>query len=257
MLTRTTGIPFLAAVFVVAAGFSNPAHAVLQGRDLNGSAGSFEAYYDTVLNVTWLADANYARTSGYASGGLMTWAAANTWAANLSFYDAVNNITYDNWRLPTVNPVNGVSFNYSVTVNGSTDISYNISNTGTAYAGSTGSEMAYMFYNNLGNPAYYTPAGAVSGCYVSSGDTCLDNVGPFSNIGSNTYWSATEFAPNSTRAWIFYTGSGAQDASVKTSNGFAWAVSPGDVAAVPEPETWGLMLSGLALVGSAARRRRG
>ena len=63
---------------------------------------------DTDLNITWLADANYAKTSGYAEAwsngadGQMNWDAARMWAANLSLVDAVNNITYDNWRLPTV-----------------------------------------------------------------------------------------------------------------------------------------------------------
>ena len=32
--------------------------------------------------------------------------------------------------------------------------------------------------------------------------------------------------------------------------------SPGAVAAVPEPKTYGLMLAGLALVGAIARRRK-
>lgn len=35
----------------------------LQGRDLDGNLATFEAYYDTVLGITWLADANYAKTS--------------------------------------------------------------------------------------------------------------------------------------------------------------------------------------------------
>jgi len=34
-------------------------------------------------------------------------------------------------------------------------------------------------------------------------------------------------------------------------------VMSGDIAPVPEPEAWGLMLSGLALVGAAAKRRHG
>lgn len=38
--------------------------------------------YDDVLNITWLQDANYAKTSGYDADGKSSWAAANTWAAN-------------------------------------------------------------------------------------------------------------------------------------------------------------------------------
>ncbi len=40
--------------------------------------------YDDVLDITWLADANYAQTSGYDSDGRMNFSAANTWAAGLS-----------------------------------------------------------------------------------------------------------------------------------------------------------------------------
>lgn len=50
--------------------------------------------YDTDLNITWLADANYAKTSGYDADGLMTWAAANAWAQNLTYGG------YTDWRLP-------------------------------------------------------------------------------------------------------------------------------------------------------------
>jgi hypothetical protein len=41
--------------------------------------------YDTVNNVTWLADMNYAQTSGFDTDGLMSWTAAKSWAENLSF----------------------------------------------------------------------------------------------------------------------------------------------------------------------------
>ena len=36
---------------------------------------------------------------------------------------------------------------------------------------------------------------------------------------------------------------------------YAWLVSAGQVAAVPEPETYALLLAGLGLVGSVIRRR--
>lgn len=180
MNTRNTLIGFA----LLASGLvSGVAHAALEGRDLDGNLSTFEAYYDTVLNLTWLGDANYAMTSGYATntGGRMIWSAANTWAANLSFTDGVN--VYDNWRLPTVEPVNGVSFNYNGSTGGSTDASYNIT--------SPNSEMAYMFYVNLGNPGNYTPLGVFYGCLVSISDTCLNNVGPFSNLQGHFYWSGT------------------------------------------------------------------
>ena len=60
--------------------------------------------YDDVLNITWLKDANYAQTSGYDADGRMNWSAANAWAAGLSYFDSVRNVTWTDWRLPTVNP---------------------------------------------------------------------------------------------------------------------------------------------------------
>lgn len=117
------------------------AHAALQGRDLNGSPGSFEAYYDTDLNITWLADANYAQTSGYDADGWMSWPDANAWAASLAFTDGVN--TYDNWRLPTtLRPDNTCSGR----------------GVGASGFGCTGSEMGHLFTSNweapLVNPFY-------------------------------------------------------------------------------------------------------
>ncbi|MBT9538504.1 PEP-CTERM sorting domain-containing protein [Thiobacillus sp.] len=242
MTIRTT---LIASSLIAASLVSGAAQAALQGRDLNGNINSFEAYYDTVLDITWLANANV--------NGQMTHGAATAWAANLSFTDGVN--TYDNWRLPTVNPVNGVSFNYSSSPDGSTDLGYNISKAGTTYAGSTGSEMAHLFYNTLGNSGYFTPSDVVSGCYVSPSNTCLDNTAPFDNLQAYFYWSATEYAPGTEGAYYFDFGLGSQSVANGSSYFYALAISPGDVAAVPEAETYALMLAGLGLVGWRARRR--
>lgn len=246
------------AALVLAIGLSGTAQAALQGRDLNGSINSFEAYYDTDLNITWLADANAGAGSIYDDGdtatidsatdGRMTWANANSWAANLSIVDSVNNITYDNWRLPSVSPINGSTFIDIYSYDGSTDRGYNIT--------SPQSEMAYMFDVNLGNPGRYTLAGVVSGCLVNSSDTCLDNVGPFSNLHKAVFWSDIEDAQSPDSAWVFQMNSGYQDTYGKQNVYYAWAVSPGDVATIPEPETNAMMLAGLGLVGAAARRRR-
>ena len=51
--------------------------------------------------------------------------------------------------------MNGTDYIYDHGYDGSSDVGYNVSAPGTVYEGSTGSEMAYMFYNNLGNLAYY------------------------------------------------------------------------------------------------------
>jgi len=77
-------------------------------RDLDGNAATFEAYYDTVLDITWLADAEYSVTPGssdYSAIIYMSWSAANAWAAGLNPYGS--GIT--GWRLPTVSPVDGTT----------------------------------------------------------------------------------------------------------------------------------------------------
>jgi hypothetical protein len=52
--------------------------------------------HDSNLNITWLADTNYAFTSRYHSSGNMSWDDANTWVANLNLGGN------SNWRLPTL-----------------------------------------------------------------------------------------------------------------------------------------------------------
>jgi MYXO-CTERM domain-containing protein len=239
--------PLIAAA-LLAAGIGSSAHAALEGRDLDGNVATFEAYYDTVLDITWLADANYAMTSGYDADGLMTWADANAWAAQLSFTDGLN--VYDEWRLPTVEPVNGSAFDNSSSTDGSTDSSFNIT--------SPNVEMAHLFYVTLGNPGYYTQAGAQTGCGGFFPPSCLFNVGPFTNLQANqhNYWSATEaMPPHTDSAWNFSMYTGLQSAGSKSFSFYALAVSPGDVVAVPETDTWAMLLAGLGLVGLAARRR--
>src|SRR5688572_29847528 len=56
--------------------------------------------YDTVLDITWLQDANYAQTSGFDADGRMTWFEARDWANNLTYFDSVRNVTWTDWRLP-------------------------------------------------------------------------------------------------------------------------------------------------------------
>lgn len=218
----------------------------LQGRDLDGNLATFEAYYDSVLDITWFANANYAATSGYDGDGHLLWNQAVAWA------DQLNINGYDQWRLPSVAPVNGVSFNYKVfSYDGSGDIGFNIT--------SPNSEMAHMFYVTLGNPSEYSPTGVAGQCFASV-DNCLDNTGPFANLLPGVYWSGTEYTLNTTAAFYFGMHMGWQTVTSKGNGFLAWAVSDGDVgvapAAVPLPAAVWLFGSGLlGLLGVSAKRR--
>ena len=189
----------------------------LLGRDVNGAAvtardgdgvldDSAVFLYDTLLDVTWLRNAN--------ANGEMTWDEASSWAANLT------KGTYSDWRLPTVsNPIVG-------------------------YPGDvTNNEMASLWYGALGN---------TQGSFSNMGDFL-----GFTRTTSYAYWSGLEYASDTGDAWYFSTKNGLQNHFPKDSFFYALAVHPSGVAApIPEPETYALMLAGLAVVGAAARRRK-
>lgn len=199
----------------------------LQGRDLDGDSSTTEAYYDTALNITWLADANFAKTTGYDADGLMTWSAAKAWAAGLSLGGSTR------WRLPVVRPVDGVAADDANISNiGTEDWGYNISAPGTLYAGSTASEMAHLFFQTLGNTSVCDPG-------TSSDSSCVPPMertrspGPFVNYPrENSYfWSATSYAPKNSfeAAWVFFFSDGLQLIYPKEREFYALAVHPGDV----------------------------
>lgn len=234
--------------------------------------------YDDVLDVTWLQNANLAASetfgvSGIQANGSMDWATAQNW---ISAMNASNYQGFNNWRLPDVTPINGQYFDYGSRPDGdsiyigNSDWGYNIS--------SPNSELAYMYYANLGNQSRYVPTydeqtglidiftptqnpnwtgdlnSTSQGWTIIYGEPTYVDPVTFSNLQSYAYWSGVEYAlPES--AWAFYNYEGGQFAYLKNSQFYAWAVRDGDVSAVPLPAAAWLFLSGMIGVLGLKRKR--
>lgn len=223
----------------------------LLGRDINGNAvassnASAVFLYDTDLNVTWLRDANANAANG--NKGFMTWSAANNWANTLTVG------AFSGWRLPTM--FDPGPCNYSNA--GGTDCGYNVR---TKSGSTVYSEMAYLWYVELGNNAFCPPGlTSCKGPGVPQPGWGLSNTGDFQNMQAGAYWSGLEYAPDKDNAWVFSAGNGFQGLNFKSNPAaLALAVRPGDVlqqptVSVPEPQGLVLLLS--ALAGMAVVRRR-
>lgn len=209
------------------------AQAALLGRAALTPGGTdYQAYYDSVLNITWLADANLAATNQFGVAGIecvalptdcvvppgaMDWDTAQTWlgAMNDAHYLGVSN-----WRLPSAD-VNedGVVQDCMMA----------------PAAFCRDNEMSYQYrWNGVQVP---TPS-------------------PFTNIASYVgfgyYGSGTEYAADPDRRWILNFGIYINNRNPKTAATYVWPVSPGDIAVVPIPGT--VWLLGTGLVGLGGRR---
>lgn len=149
--------------------------------------------YDTVNNVTWLADANLAATNRFTlplcapsagqpcvnASGSMNYAAAVAWVAAMN---AANYLGHSNWQLPTTPPndsgcskigPNGNSFGY----------------------GCAASALGSLYYGTL---ALHAPNTAVP---IPS-----NLVGPFLNLQPYLYWSQTSAGSGGYATFSFSTG---------------------------------------------------
>lgn len=211
-------------------GFSPTTQAELQDRG-NG------LIYDTVLDITWLQDANYALTSGYDCcdiyGGCdgdqycdtdescdenfhpskMTWQQAVKWADQLNYQG------FDDWRLASMSVSAGIP-------TGSTSKYDIVSCHADSEEACRDNELGYMFRYNLGGeigdnfsvdpdePNYDDPIIGVDGVALYH-----IQYGHWSNTAYLEYIEAFPF---------FFAGGGFFDAG-QTTRWAAWAVRDGDV----------------------------
>ena len=188
--------------------------------------------YDSDLNITWLQDFSYPKTSGYSSDGrLLFLSGAEQWAAALKF-DGLTG-----WRLPTINVLDNI-FSYS-----GTDWGYN----GTT----NNNEFAHLWYVTLGNKSVYDMHGVAQAPIV--------NTGPFINMIANYYFlsNANGSVYPSKEGWVFDAGIGAEGLG-SGGWGYAIAVHSGDVFAVTpvhEPSIILLFCSSLGLLALTRRRK--
>lgn len=192
----------------------------LQARDLDGIlANGPEAYYDTALNLTWLADANYAYTSGYVSrfhgpGGNMVFGEALHWTSSLD----IGGVT--DWRLPTVEVGPGLVVDVST------------------------SELSHMYSITLGNTGSLTNTGPFLN--LERHKYWLSSTESFRAVHFNTTNGSLDalnvFRDQPDLVWAVRTG----------DVGRAIPIS----SPAPEPQSLAMALLGLAFVGLLAHRRK-
>ncbi len=176
------------------------------------------AVYDDDRNITWLADANYAKTSGYDTDGAMTWQVAKGWVAGLNVGG------YTGWRLPTALNENGSG----------PCLDYNCGS----------SELSHLFYE-------------LGGVFFQSILTTHNsNFNLFTNVQDSNFWTGKEYMITDEayfipKLWLPVLP------TFKYEGLYSWAVRSGDVAAVPEPGVMGLLGIGALAWAGARHKRRG
>ena len=201
--------------------------------------------YDDVLDITWLQDANYAKTSGHDADGAMTWFEANIWANNLVYQG------FENWRLPsTIQPY----LEFGPRQNHITELGFMIKSN----LSNSGSDCAHVCLQNtsfLDNTTFNTIS--FEGLLLDTGGGTVPTPFWFQEEVSDDelsyiYLSEPAFSYYQGQiAWIYQVSANLFRHDSKTDPYRAWAVHDGDIGAseVPLPAGIYLFLSGLVGLG--------
>ena len=240
LLGTRRGVGLLVLITVGSAAVAAPVsgqgswETTLQPRDFNGDQ-VVDAYFDTDLDITWLADASPMPFS--------YWHAANQWATGLSVGEIAD------WRLPKVAPINGTNFQFDWRCDGTSDL-------GAADSSGWGlaSELGHMYYATLGNKGQCAPGTK----YEEQPGWGLKNTAMFDGLEADGYWTGTVTGVLDTMRWTFGMSNGIQyPYRIEQLPAYAWAVHDGDVfpALVPEPNSSLLALIALAGLGFVGQSR--
>ncbi len=185
------------------------------------------AYYDTDLDVTWIADANLAASntfgvSNIASFGSMDWHTANLWVDAMNADNGTGYLGYTDWRLPTTTVPDTACSDGSE-----------------SGSGCLLSEMGHL---NNSESVYWDDPTAPSN--------------PFTNLQFNEYWSSTILISDTSRSWAYSFDLGGQgNFDQDFANNYAWVVRSGDVSNVPVPTAALLFGSGLLCFVGVMKRK--
>jgi hypothetical protein len=207
------------------------------------AVGNIPVVYSSVSNVTWTQDANLFKTMYDADNSLISQIAGVTPSYNdpgfgLQTIDA-GDFNTGNGRLTWWGGLAFTNYLNSINYGGSSQWRLPSAGANPQPGFNAGSELGQLFYSELGGTEFNS----------------IPNTPTFNNEQSYAYWLATEYAPDPDVAWLFRTNVGYQVLISKYVQHYAWAVSPGQVAAVPVPGAVWLM--GSALIGLLASKRRG
>jgi hypothetical protein len=191
---------FVATVFCVGILSFNGAEAALVASE-NG-----ETVYDSVNDVTWLANANLAATKSFGVRGLnpdgsMAWTTAQNWIAAMN---AANYLGSNKWGLPATKLPDA-------------NCSQNPKSAAFGY-GCIGSQMGNLYYNDFGG---------VRGSTIQLQHKPSYDL--FNNFQPYLYWSSTLWTPVRNSAFSFSFGNGFQGTNVFVNAMYAIAVVPGKV----------------------------
>jgi hypothetical protein len=191
-----------------------------------GSIADTPNAYDTPAN----SGTHTLSTADFGANGLVSWFGAQ---AYVSYLNTINYAGSKLWALPNAgaNPI---------------------------YDGFQTGQLGELYYNELNALAGPGTNFSDFGILHDGSSNTSGNAGPFANAHTDAYWLGTEYAPFPSIAWYFGTDNGFSSADLKSGyQMYAWAVSPGQVSAVPVPGAVWLMGSGLLGFKPLSKNRRG